>query len=93
MKNKIDYKNITDWQEIPWEKFIPKVQALQHQIVKATLNNEMRLVYQLQNQLITSFEGRALAIRKVVTNSGAKTPGVDQIRWDTPKLNLKPSKN
>jgi hypothetical protein len=39
----------------------------------------MSLVYKLQNKLVTSFEGRTLAIRKVVTNSGAKTSGIDKI--------------
>jgi hypothetical protein len=39
----------------------------------------MSLVYQLQNQLVNSFEGRALSIRKIVTNSGATTSGIDNI--------------
>jgi hypothetical protein len=38
----------------------------------------MRRIYQLQNQLISSFEGRAIAIRNVVTSSGSKTPGIDK---------------
>jgi len=69
--------NITNWHNIPWRKVIKKVQDLQNQIVKATLNNNMSSVYKLQNQLVNSFEGRALAIRKIVTNSGTKTPGID----------------
>jgi len=69
--------NITNWHNIPWRKVIKKVKDLQNQIVKATLNNNMSSVYKLQNQLVNSFEGRALAIRKIVTNSGTKTPGID----------------
>jgi len=49
----------------------------------------MKLVYQLQNQLVTSLEGRAIAIRNVVTSSGAKTPGVDKITWTTPEQRMK----
>lgn len=49
----------------------------------------MRLVYKLQNKLVTSFEGRTLAIRKVVTNSGAKTSGIDKILWSTPEQRFK----
>jgi hypothetical protein len=37
-------------------------------------------VNRLQRLLITSFEGRAAAVRKVVTNSGGKTPGVDKVK-------------
>src|SRR5262249_25631897 len=39
------------------------------------------LVYLLTH----SFSGRALAILRVVTNSGARTPGVDGIIWNTPE--------
>ena len=37
------------------------------------------LVYRLTH----SFSGRAAAILRVVSNSGARTPGVDQDRWNT----------
>jgi len=77
-------KNITNWHTLPWSEIIKKVKDLQNQIVKAHLNNNMSIVYKLQNKLVSSFEGRALAIRKIVTNSGAKTPGIDKILWKTP---------
>lgn len=48
------------------------------------MKNDMSLVYKLQIQLITSFAGRALAIRNIVTNTGGKTSGVDNIIWETP---------
>jgi RNA-directed DNA polymerase len=57
--------------------------------VKATLEKNMSLVYKLQHQLVNSFEGRALAIRKTVTNSGHKTPGVDNQLWKTPEQRFK----
>jgi len=49
----------------------------------------MSLVYKLQNKLVSSFEGQALAIRKLVANSGAKTPGIDKILWNTPEQTFK----
>jgi len=61
-----------------------KVRDLQDQIVKATLNNDMRTVYNLQRKLVVSFEGRALAIRKVVTNTGSKSAGIDEVIWNSP---------
>jgi RNA-directed DNA polymerase len=35
--------------------------------------------------LTHSFGGRALAILRVVSNAGARTPGIDQQRWNTPE--------
>lgn len=81
--------NIQNWNNIPWSQVINKVQDLKNKIVKANLNNNMRLVYKLQNQLVSSFEGRALAIRRIITNSGAKTPGIDNILWNTPGKKFK----
>nr|AYE93236.1 hypothetical protein C0995_000069 [Termitomyces sp.]AYE93256.1 hypothetical protein C0995_000063 [Termitomyces sp.] len=78
----IKYKS---WQHITWVEVNERVRDLQDGIVKATLENNMKLVYQLQNQLVTSVEGRALAIRRVVTSSGGKTPGIDKITWDNPQ--------
>ena len=82
-------KYITNWHTIPWSEILKIVQDLQNQIVKAQLKNNMSLVYKLQNKLVSSFEGRALAIRKIVTNSGAKTPGIDKILWTTPEQRFK----
>jgi RNA-directed DNA polymerase len=31
-----------------------------------------------------SFEARALAVRKITSNEGGKTPGVDNIIWSSP---------
>jgi len=47
--------------------------------VKAKLNNNMKTVYKLQTQLVSSFEGRAFAVRRVTMNSGGNTPGIDKI--------------
>lgn len=66
-----------------------KVRALQNKIIKATLNNDTKLVYKLQNQLVCSFEGRALAVRMVTSNSGGKTPGIENIIWDAPSKRFK----
>lgn len=43
------------------------------------MKNEMKMVYDLQRKLVTSFEGRALAVRQVSTSSGGKTAGIDDI--------------
>jgi RNA-directed DNA polymerase len=56
-----------------------KITNLQEKIVIATLEGNYKEVYRLQLVIITSFSGRALAIRKTVTNSGGKTAGVDKV--------------
>lgn len=81
---KVKSSKANNWQEIPWSEINLKVRDLQDRIVKATLKNDMSQVYKLQSKLVTSFEGRALAIRRVVTSSGGKTPGIDNIQWKTP---------
>ena len=45
----------------------------------------MNKVKALVDLLTRSFGGRALAILRVVSNSGAKTPGVDGVLWNTPE--------
>ncbi len=44
-------------------------------------NKVKALVYLLTH----SYSGRALAILRVISNSGARTPGVDGILWTTPE--------
>lgn len=70
------------WYEINWQKANNEVKTIQKQIVEAYLQNNMLLLKKLQWKLIRSFACRALAVRKCVTNSGRKSPGVDGEIWD-----------
>lgn len=59
---------------------------MQNDIVEAIENKiPMKRVYDMQRKLILSFEARALAVRKVITNSGGKTAGIDNVILDKPK--------
>jgi RNA-directed DNA polymerase len=73
-----------DWHSIDWRKVWCTVRRLQARIVKAVAEGRWNKVKALVYLLTHSFSGRALAILRVVSNSGAKTPGVDGILWDTP---------
>src|SRR3954468_11412937 len=73
-----------DWHSIDWKKVWRTVRRLQARIVKAVAEGRWNKVKALVYLLTRSFAGRALAILRVVSNSGAKTPGVDGILWDTP---------
>ena len=73
-----------DWHSIEWKKVWHTVRRLQARIVKAVAEGRWNKVKALVYLLTHSFSGRALAILRVVSNSGAKTPGVDGILWNTP---------
>jgi hypothetical protein len=66
-----------------------QVQKMQWEIVQATLEGKgWKRVYDLQRQLIRSFAARALAVRRVTTSEGRKTPGRDGVVWITPENRL-----
>ena len=73
-----------DWHAIDWHKVYRTVRRLQARIVKAVQEGRWHKVKALVYLLTHSFSGRALAILRVVSNSGATTPGVDGILWNTP---------
>src|ERR1700694_2562852 len=74
-----------DWHAINWKKVYRTVRRLQARIVKAVREGRWHKAKALVYLLTHSFGGRALAILRVISNSGAKTPGVDGILWDTPE--------
>jgi len=74
-----------DWHSINWKKVYRTVRRLQARIVKAVREGKWHQVKALVYLLTHSFSGRALAILRVVSNSGAQTPGVDGILWNTPE--------
>src|SRR6476620_718955 len=74
-----------DWHSINWKKVWRTVRRLQARIVKAMAEGRWNKAKTLVYLLTHSFGGRALAILRVVDNSGAKTPGVDGGLWNTPE--------
>jgi len=78
-----------DWGAIPWREVYRTVRRLQARIVKAVREGRWNKVQALVYLLTHSFGGRALAILRVVSNSGAKTPGVDGDTWNTPEAKSK----
>src|SRR5438128_7336693 len=78
-------KPTPDWHSIPWKKVWRTVRRLQARIVKAVAEGRWNKVKALVYLLTHSFSGRALAILRVVSNSGAKTPGGDRVFWKRPE--------
>ena len=73
------------WNQIDWKKAEEQVNRLQIRIVKATLEQKWRLIKRLQYLITNSFYAKALTVRRVVTNSGKKTPGIDGVLWKADK--------
>ena len=77
-----------NWNSINWKKVEKKVQELQRRIAKAVGEGKFRQAKSLQWLLTHSFYGKLLAIRRVVTNKGKTTPGVDGVVWNTPRKKM-----
>lgn len=74
---------IQSWSSIKWEQVEHNVQRLQACIVKAFKRGEHKKVKTLQILLRRSLAARLLAAKRVTTNRGSKTPGVDKAIWKT----------
>ena len=69
--------NIT-WEDIQWHKVEQRVLRYQERIYKASLNNNKKLVRNLQKVIINSLDSKLLSVRRVTSyNTGKKTPGMD----------------
>jgi len=64
-------------------KVVAHVRQLQLRIAKAIQNGNHRKVKSLQWILTHSFYAKLLAVERVTSNKGAKTPGVDGVIWST----------
>lgn len=71
------------WNQIDWKKVEEQVNRLQIRIVKATLEQKWRLVKRLQYLMTNSLYAKALAVKRVITNKGKNTSGIDGVVWKT----------
>ena len=77
------------WRSIDWKKAETEVNRLQTRIAKATQEKKWNTVKRLQYLLTHSYDAKVLAVRKVTTNKGKKTPGVDGELWSTPAAKMR----
>lgn len=71
------------WENIDWKKAENEVNRLQVRIAKATQEKKWNTVKRFQYLLTHSYYAKALAVRKVTTNKGKNTSGVDKELWTT----------
>ena len=76
------------WNTIEWKTVQANVRRLQRRIAKAFREKKYSKAKALQWLLTHSFHAKLLAVKRATQNKGAKTPGVDQVTWKTPKQKL-----
>lgn len=77
-------KEVT-WRSINWKKARYEVRRLQMRIAKAVQEEDYGRVKSLQWVLTHSFYAKALAVKRVTSNKGKNTPGIDGVLWKTAK--------
>jgi RNA-directed DNA polymerase len=75
----------THWNAVNWHMVINIVSRLQSRIVKAVKQEDEKLIRGLQRLLKHSLAAKLLAVRRVTSNRGIKTSGVDRVKLNTPK--------
>lgn len=77
-----------EWKAIKWQKAQKQVRRLQMRIAKATREGHHGKAKALQWILTHSFYTKCLAVERVVSNKGGRTPGVDNVTWETPRQKI-----
>ena len=71
-----------------WKTVQKKVKRLQMRIAKAVKLKKYRLARSLQWLLTHSYYGKLLAVKRVTSNKGKNTPGVDGVVWKTSRQKM-----
>lgn len=69
----------TSWDSIDWTKCEAAIRKLQARVVKAQKEGRHNKVKALQWTLTHSYSAKALAVKRVTSNSGGNTAGVDGV--------------
>lgn len=77
------------WESIDWIQVQKDVNRLQTRIAKATVKGDKNKVKRLQYLLTHSFCAKAYAVKKVTSNKGKNTSGVDKKLWSTSASKMK----
>ncbi len=84
---------LSQWDSISWNIAEKQVRWLQVRIAKATREEKKGKAKALQRLLTHSFYAKCLVVKRVVSNKGAKTSGVDGILWRTPLQRMRAVKS
>jgi len=73
------------WKQINWSAVRAHVYQLQVRIAKAIREERWNKAKALQHLLTRSFAAKLLAIKLVISNKGSRTPGIDGVKWRSPR--------
>jgi len=77
------------WHGIDWNAVKSEVKRLQMRIAKAVRHKRWNKVKALQWLLTHSVSAKLLAVQRVSTNKGSRTPGIDGVIWRSPAARMK----
>jgi len=77
------------WESIDWMQVQKDVNRLQTRIAKAAVKGDKNKTKRLQYLLTHSISAKAYAVKKVTSNKGKNTSGVDKKLWSTSASKMK----
>lgn len=77
------------WETIDWGKAEKEVNRLQARIAKAVREKKWHTAKRLQYLLTHSYYAKVLAVRKVISNRGKRTAGIDKELWRSPSAKMR----
>jgi len=84
---------VESWSDIDWPMTYKAVGWLQTRIAKAAREQRWGKVRSLQRILVQSLPAKRLAVRRVTTNKGKRTPGIDGVLWNTSRQKMQAVEN
>lgn len=91
-KHKYASNTFNKWEDIDWKLVEKKVRNMQERIVQAKKNGKNRKAKTLQWLLTNSYYAKLLAVKRVTSNKGKRTPGVDGKTWTGNIIKMKEAK-
>ena len=80
--------SVEGWQSIDWQATKRLVRRLQVRIAKAVQEKRWGKVRSLQRILTRSLAAKRLAVRRVTSNRGKRTAGIDGVLWSTSRKKM-----
>ena len=71
------------WNQINWKLVKAHVYQIQMRIAKSIREGRWGKAQALQHLLSRSFYGRLWAVKRIISNKGSRTPGIDGVTWSS----------
>jgi len=81
------------WHAIDWQRAQREVRRLQMRIAKAVKDGKPGKVKSLQWLVTHSFYAKLLAVKRVTSNKGRKTSGVDGVVWKGARTKMRAARS